>query len=260
MLTLTRGKYSSGSAGEPIPPVFKKLSDKTVHFRRGQFHLIAAAPGVGKSLVAMTTAIDCGLPTYYFSADSDAFTMYVRTAAKELKWTTAEVEGQVELENTQLIDTTLNNRTGHIRWCFDTSPTLDVMEEELLAFAATYGSFPDVIVVDNITNVDTESGEGQMALESICEYLHGLARKTGAAVIGLHHVTGEFDDGTRPVPLSGLKGKVSKVPEMVLTLFRNNEQPNKMGVAVVKNRGGKADPSGAMVVWLDLELDRMQIA
>lgn len=259
MFTITRGKNSTGKAGEPLPTVFPQLANSTVHFRRGQFHLIAAAPGVGKSLLALSEAMDAQVPTFYFSADSDAFTMYVRAGARETGWLCSEVETQIENGNTQLIDAKLNAKTGHLRFSYDTNPDFNSVEAELQAYAVTYGCWPSLIVVDNISNLDTESGEGQMALESGCDYLHSLARTTGAAIIGLHHVTGEFDDGTKAVPLSGLKGKVSKIPECVLTLFRPTEVPNKMGVAVVKNRMGKADPSGNMVVWLDCHLDRMKL-
>lgn len=259
MHTLVRGKNSTGKAGEPIPTVFPALARSTVHFRRGQFTLIAAAPGVGKSLVALTAALDAGVPTFYFSADSDAFTMYVRSGAKETGWTTGEVETQVQQGNTLLIDSKLDQKSAHLRFSFDTNPDFDTVEEELLAYAATYGCWPTLLVFDNISNVETESGEGQVALEAVCDYLHALARKTGAAVLGLHHVTGEYDDGTKPVPLSGLRGKISKIPEQVLTLFRNQENPGRMGVTVVKNRMGKSDPSGAMVIWLDCELERMRV-
>lgn len=221
--------------------------------------MIAAAPGVGKSLLAMTLAQEIKEPTFYFSADSDAFTMYVRTAARCLGWTTTEVELQIEVGNTQQIDAEVEKATQHIRWSFDTNPDYDTIEEELLAYTLTYGCWPSLIVLDNITNAETESGEGQAALESICDYLHALARNTGACIVGLHHVTGFFDDGTNAVPLSGLKGKVSKIPEAVLTLYRHPMTPNTMNVCVVKNRGGKADPSGGMVVPLELELERMRL-
>lgn len=242
-----------------MPSVFPRLTDSTVHFRRGQFHLLAAAPGVGKSLVALTLAVDCKQPTFYFSADSDAFTMYLRTGAKETGWTTEEVEGQVEKGNTQYLDIKLSQATRHVRFSFDTSPDFDTMERELLAYVVTYGDWPALIVVDNLSNLETEAGDGLAALERGCDYLHALARKTGAAVVALHHVVGEYEDGSTPVPLSGLKGKISKTPEMVLTLFRNHFQRGKMGVCVVKNRMGRADPSGSMVVWLDLDLDRMRV-
>lgn len=259
MFSLVGARNTTGEAGEPLPTVFPRLAGNTVHFRRGQYHLIAAAPGVGKSLLSLSLAVQAKVPTFYFSADSDAFTMYVRTAARETGWLTTEVEAQLASKNTQFIDATVNAATRHLRWCFDTNPDCDTVEEELRAYATVYGCYPSLIVMDNITNLWTESGEGQAGTEAACDYLHALARKTGAAVVGLHHVTGEFDDGTRPVPLSGLKGKVSKVPECVLTLFRDPAVPNAMGIAVVKNRTGRADPSAAMIVTLGCELERMRL-
>jgi hypothetical protein len=88
-----------------------------------------------------------------------------------------------------------------------------------------------------------------------------MARFTGACVIGLHHVTGTYNDADRPIPLSGVKGQVARVPELVLTLHKVIEQfgPDSLRVSTVKNRGGKSDPSGSEFVSLDFVGDTMQI-
>ena len=261
MLTLTRARLTSASAGEPLPTVFKTLADATVHIRQGQFTLIAAGPGVGKSLVSLTLALRAKVPTYYFSADSDAFTMYTRAAAMLTGWTVQDIEHQLHMGNLATIDAQLNGN-DHIRWNFDANPSMDDIDEELKAFAATYGEYPKLIVVDNLRNVFDPEGE-KGSVDGVCDFLHERARETGAAVIGLHHVTGQYDDGITPVPMSGLMGKVSKVPEVVLTLNRNPQLDfngaQAMNVCPVKNRGGIADPSGQTSYALTANMDTMTL-
>lgn len=261
MLTLTRARQSSGNAGEPIPTVFTSLANNTVHFRRSQLGVIAAAPGVGKSLVSLTLAMRAKIPTYYFSADSDESVMYIRAAAMLTGWSTRDIEHQIKTGNLETIDAQLNGH-DHIRFNFDASPSMDDIDEELTAFASAYGEYPGLIVVDNIRNVFDPDGE-KGSVEGVIDFLNERAKETKACTIGLHHVTGAYDDGNTPVPLSGLMGKISKVPATIITLNRNPQLEmngaQTMNLSPVKNRGGKADPSGQWQIPLTAQMDRMHL-
>jgi hypothetical protein len=80
-------------------------------------------------------------------------------------------------------------------------------------------------------------------------------------VIGLHHVTGEYNDAVKPIPLKGLKDQIGRVPEMVLTLWKKVSEfgGTRLMVSTVKNRGGKADISGQEAVELEFIGDSMTI-
>ncbi|MEV6675217.1 DnaB-like helicase C-terminal domain-containing protein [Streptomyces sp. NPDC051162] len=260
MLTLTQAINVRGDAGEPIPTVFKALADLGVTFRRGQLHLIAAGPGTGKSAFALNLALKSAVPTMYFSADSDPFTQYVRAGANITGWTTGDVENAILHQQTTTLDAALSGVS--IRWNFDASPSLTEIEEELTAYAMIYG-YPAICIVDNVTNVDApEMGEGHAGLDELCGYFHDLARKTESAVILLHHVTGIYNDGTNPIPLSGIKGQIGRVPEVILTLHRGGTEFEgyNLRASNVKNRGGKADASGFTFAELNWEPERMQIS
>lgn len=255
MYTLTRAKRAMGAAGEPIPTVFKSLAERTFHIRRGQLTMLAAGPGVGKSVLAQTLAMRAGVPTLYFSADSDAFTMYLRGAAMLTGHSLRDIEADYKNGNGAFYDDALN-RVDNVRWDFTSSPGVDDLEDCVTAFALTYGEYPHLIVVDNLINVDAADigGEGQRSLTSVIIYLKTLAQETNAAVVMLHHLTGQYDDGISPAPLSALIEKVSKFPEAVLNLYRDgvlNGKTTQMGCCLVKNRGGEADPSGNLVVRLE---------
>lgn len=263
MFTLSRAMRSKGTAGEPLPTVFHCLAREGVHVRRGQLTLIAAAPGVGKSLISLCLTVNAKVPALYFSADTDQDTMTNRAAAMVTGWRVVDIEQAKQQGLTETINTQLD-KVAHVRMDFDANPSLTHLEGNLRAFEMVYGEFPALVVIDNVSNVDNESGEGGIpSLETSFDFLHQLARDTGAAVVLLHHVTGDYDDGTKPVPLSGLRGKVSKVPELILTLHRtagdSDTGVRRLGISPVKNRTGKSDPSGYWFLTVDVDLERMGV-
>jgi hypothetical protein len=150
-----------------------------------------------------------------------------------------------------------------IRFNYNASPSLDQIELSMMSFEEVYGGYPALVVVDNITNVRSGSGEDDpfSGLEALMDYLHGMARNTSACVVGLHHVTGPNNDGDKPIPLSGVKGQIGRVPELILTLHRTQSEfgPETLNVSTVKNRGGKSDPSGMSFVPLEFIGESMTI-
>jgi KaiC/GvpD/RAD55 family RecA-like ATPase len=228
-------------------------------------HLISAAPGIGKSVLTQTICIRSKLPAMYFSADSAQLDMYLRAASMLTGWRLSDIENAVHSGHTETIDARLDE-ASYIRYDFKASPTPDDVEDELKAYAMTYGQWPQIIVMDNISNLDFGgTATDTAALEEASNFLHDCARETGAAVIALHHVQGPYNDGNVPVPLSGLRGQIGRVPEMVLTLHNAADEYEQeagrsvIGVNAVKNRGGKADPSAKNVIRLDYIPERMQL-
>ncbi|MFC4114121.1 DnaB-like helicase C-terminal domain-containing protein [Nonomuraea zeae] len=253
MFLITRARARARSAGQPIPTVFQTLAHAGVHFRRSQLCLIAAAPGGGKSALASTVLLQSGADGIYFSADSDESEQYSRCVSILSGRPLTEVLEAMESGETEEFDDELE-QLSRIRFDFNSAPSLDDIENGVTAYAHLYSRYPAVIIVDNLRDVvSDEMGEAYMVAENILAWLKDLARHTRACVIVLAHVTGEWEDGERPIPLSGLRGKVGKIPQVVLTLY------GEMGVAIVKNRGGPASPAGRYTVELDCDLSTMTI-
>lgn len=262
MYTARQSLYIRGSAGDPLPPVWDALDQKGTHLRRGQLALVCAGPGTGKSAFILAYALKAKVPTLYFSADSDAFTQLSRSVSILSGWSMERSTRAVRNEDIGEVEPDLDKIP--ILFNYKASPSLDVIEDSLKAYDARYEDFPALIVVDNITNVRTDSGDGDdpfSGLEALMDYFHEMARETGACVVGLHHVTGTYNDADKAIPLSGVKGQISRVPEMVLTLHRISEGfgADSLNVSTVKNRGGKADPSGNDFAELEFYGDTMQI-
>lgn len=263
MFSLVQSQRVRGSAGEPIPTVWQAFEDVGIVFRRGQLVLIAAGPGTGKSAMTLTQVIQASLPALMFSADSDAFTQLTRSICILSGVSVATAAHQVL--NADIPQETLDSLTGiPLRIDYEASPTPNDMEDLLEAYCELYGEYPAIVVVDNITNVRSamsEDGDPFSGLEGLMDYLHGMARGTGACVIGLHHVTGDYNNGDKPIPLNGVKGQITRVPEMVLTMFRGplDDESTIIRVSPVKNRGGKQDPTGNTYAELQFRGDSMSI-
>ncbi|WP_424214801.1 AAA family ATPase [Streptomyces sp. BI20] len=266
MYSLTQSALVRGAAGEPIPNPFKGLKALDVEFRRGDFSVWCAGGGTGKSLLALWLAVSSNVPTLYFSADSTAATQLSRATAmvtgdpvKEVKRALIAGDGSFDKYESALA------KRWWLRFCYSARPTPKDMEMHLETYKEVFGCYPHLVVVDNITNVDGGGGgtaeEYTFGLEGLCDYFNEMARQTYAHVMAMHHVVGEFSSGDKPTPLSGMKGKIGRVPSLVGTLFA---QVDGMGgrtlnVSPVKNREGFADPSGDTFASFDVDTQNLRI-
>jgi hypothetical protein len=197
----------------------------------------------------------------YFSADSDAFTQLSRSMSILKGWDTEKATRLVRSNDLREVEAEF--RDIPIRFKCEASPTLKQIETAMQAYDEVYGDFPALVVVDNITNVisSAEDDDPFSGLEALMDYLHDMARRTAACVVGLHHVTGEYNNGDKAIPLGGVKGQIGRVPELVLTLHKVSSEfgPDTLNISTVKNRAGRMDPSGQDFVPLEFIGDTMQI-
>lgn len=262
--SLNRARQNTLDQGVPIVTPFKAFRNNGIHFRRGELSMIASPPGLGKSILSQSIVQrgdDIGMvqPTLYVSADSSPATVWERSAAMATGYRMSDVQRLVEENNTQYLDAEVQKATRHIRYVFNNTLGLGDLEDELNAYATIYGAWPEIIVLDNISNI--MAGDGENEFRDIGDALQGareIAGQTGAAVIALHHVGGTYDNGDMAIPLGGIRGKASKPQALILTLFQAG--PQVLGVSVVKNRSGKSDPSGKFFVQLGTDLERAAIS
>lgn len=266
MQTLSLALRVSEDVGLALPSVFPTLEKMGAKFRRGQLSLIAGGPGTGKSAIASYIAVNAGygdfsevgVPTLYFSADTDKRTLGNRVAASVSHHTVDEAEDLISQKHNGILRI-LEDNTSHIWFNWNNGPNLDDIENEVEAFAHTWGEWPHLIVIDNLKNIWVDNpGDGgeHVRYDRVLDYLHELAGLTNAHIMVLHHVTGFYEDGDKPIPLSGILGKVTKPFRLIITLYRPTEE--QIGLSIVKNSTGKMDQSGKLSVYLDIDLERQQ--
>lgn len=256
MRTLARAVGSKDIGGEPLPHIFRTFEANKVVIRRAEISMIAGTPGAGKSTLALALALRSKVPTLYVSADTNAHTMAMRL----LSMITGKPQSDAELllnndvEGSRKI---INEASGHIFWSFESAPTLADIDQEVLAFEELWGCAPTLIVVDNLMDVANDGGEEFAGMRSTIKELKYLARDTNAAVLVLHH-TKESYVGNPCQPRSALQGMVAQLPALICTVGTN--APGYIAVAPVKNRYGKADPSGDTAFWLQFNPEIMDVS
>ena len=259
MLSLNQGRRRNTGSGTPLYSPFGALNSAEVFIRKGQLTMITAAPGVGKSAVIQSVlqrGNDLGQHnrSLYFSADTDEATMWVRAAAIATGYETSDIERDVRQGTVSGYEAEVRASCSHMEFVYDTSPTGEDILRQMEAYAVKYGAYPEVFVMDNLSNCYAGDGEEFQALQGNLDFLHDLARDTKAAVVTLHHTIGEYTNGDKPIPRAGIRGKLDKTPELILTLHRRGEQ---LYVCPIKNRTGKADPRAEWSLPLYADLARM---
>lgn len=252
MLTATRALHSASSA-EPLPLV-PELSGLDIIPRRGQLCLIAGPPGAGKSTFVQWWVARMGLKTLYFSADMDAHDAITRLAACLSGDRTNAVSEALTGPAAAFYEGILGESS--LQFAFDSAPTLDDIAEEVTAYVELHDAFPEAVIVDNLMNVEAEMGESYQGLLRVMSELHRLARVTGAAVFVLHHTTeGTSTTPGFPQPRREIQGKVSQLPEIVLTVALDSHS-QVFRIAKVKYRSGRADATGRTFFELAAEPER----
>ncbi|MEU6246467.1 AAA family ATPase [Glycomyces sp. NPDC047010] len=262
MFSLLQAHRAGSDTGAALPTVFRSLERWGARHLRGQLSLYAAPSGTGKSALALTTALKSGVSVLYLSADSDSHVQTSRTISILTGTPLAQSE---EWTRSQSWPAEIGETLGQnlfFRWDFTPLPTMDDIEASVACYFEIYGEYPYLVVVDNVTNVrgvsQANAEDPFSGLESLMDYLNSMARATGAHVLGLHHTTAAHNDSAAPIPLSGVKGQISRVPALILTLHKAGEK--LMGVSIVKSRSGRSDPSGGLTVELEADLSRMAIS
>lgn len=222
----------------PLPVSNATFASAGLVFRRNQFSLVAAAPGVGKTLFATNLSVRTQVPSIYFSADSDEWTVKQRACSILTGTPLASVEAQLNDESWEAFYTDKLRSTDHIDWCFQSDIDTDFIVDRLQAYAELRGDYPQIIVVDNLGNTVVDQDNEGSELRATCRELQRIARQTKAHVMGLHHVKGPKENGTQPILLGDLLYNIGKIPEMVLGLYRDPQ--TGFTVTVPKNRGGKS--------------------
>lgn len=242
--------------GESIPDVFQAFANANIKVRRSELTMIAGTPGAGKSTVALAIALRSQVPTLYICADTNPHTMAMRLYSM----ITGSPQRDAEVALAQSPDAAKQTLAAaeHIYWSFDSTPSLDDIDEEVAAFEEVWGISPHLIVIDNLMDVSYDSGEEFAAMRAVMKELKYLCRDTDAAILVLHHTSENFP-GDPCQPSKAVQGKVNQLPALILTVGQS-ASAGLLGVAPVKNRYGQADTSGKTAVWLSFAPEYMYIA
>ena len=203
--------------------------------------MVAGQPGAGKSLFALWHAVAwalAGLRGIYFSADSAELGQAARALAMAMVGVTYR-EAEALLEREDAVAYEGLGRINNLLWSFEDDLTYENIDDEIQAFVELWGTAPDFIIVDNLTDVEGQEQDEGATQRRAMKALTQLARRTDAAVIVLHHTSEDPRIKEDPCPpRSAIMFKVSAKPSLIFTLGQWGH------VACVKNRYGSSDKTG----------------
>ena len=258
MLSLTQAAAKSTNDYALLPDLFPSFVKEGIRFRRGQLTMIAGQPNAGKSLLALWMAVQMKVPTLYISADTDAYTTALRAAAMVTGHMVNTVEEAFANGAGRDFYASELDSISHLRFDFAPSPTLDEIDLSIQAYAEAYGEYPHMIIVDNAMNVVSMHNDEWSGLREIAKAMHHIARETEAAVILLHHTSEAEGKSDMPPSRKAVQGKISQLPEMILTVALV-PATGEFRVAAVKNRFARHSATGDMFTTLWADASRMTI-
>lgn len=238
---------------QQLPVVFPGLAEAGIRPRRATVTMIAATPASLKSMLTLYWVARMALPTLIFSADTDAYESMKRAAAMVSGNTMDQVERDITQGNQDYYEELLAQL--NIRWVFETDPTYTDLELETAAYAETFGEFPEVIVIDNLMNVVGENENEFASMRDTTKALKRLVRITNASVFVLHHMQETEKGNNKPAARNRLQGKVSQLPEMILSIALDGDE---LRVSAVKNRFGPGDASAEKYVSIYADPSRVR--
>lgn len=259
MQPAARSLAGARHSGDPMPEV-RELGDLvSLGFRprKGQILMIAGMPGSQKSGFALWLTERWGLETLYFSADMAQHTATVRLAGCVTGHTKQTVATGLKGDGEDFYLEALESTP--INFVFDSTPSYDDIAEELACYVELYDAWPEVIVIDNLINVSVDHDNEWSALRMTLIELQAMARLTGALIVVLHHMAEGTGDPTVPAPRKSLHGKVSQIPELILSVAVNPQESSLLA-ALVKNRDGPADATGKQYRRLAGDFERTRFS
>jgi hypothetical protein len=235
VLSLAQAARRRGAAGIPLPTVYSRLADATIHFHRSQLSLVIGPGGSGKSLLTanlLAAWSQQGIPSLAILLDQDQLTACSRMVAT----VTGEPFLRVK-EKIEDYDEIMLGELGNIQACFKAEGIADI-KLQLDAYMQRYGEPPQAMLVDNLGNLATGFEDEWAVLRALTLELDELAREYEIAILGCAH-TSDWDRYDPP-PRKMLLGKVSQFPRLILSVGYN-PTTGCYKLAAVKNSSGKAD-------------------
>ena len=258
MLTIAQAATRNKNNAQLLPDLFPALATNGIRFRRGQVTMIAGQPNSGKSLLALFYAVKSGVPTLYISADTDAYTTAIRAAAVITGSQVTSVEESFASGNGYEFYEDELRSLKHLRFDFDPSPTLDDISLSIEAYGEAFGEYPHLLIIDNLLNIAALHDNEWTGMRDIAKAMHHVARQTDAAVFMLHHTSEAEGKPELPPSRKSIQGKISQLPEMILTVAMDHET-SEYRVACVKNRFAKNSAAGTDYTVLFADASRMTL-
>lgn len=253
-MVLMHERASRESSIQGIPSGFLDLDKHTTGFTPGQFIIVAARPGVGKSTLAVdfarAAAIKADFSVMFFSLEMSKKELMDRIISAESHVPLNAIRGGTLNEDqwdkvAGAIDT-----IGSKNLILDESPhsTVDQIRVSASRQAATPAGL-DLIIVDylQLMNGNSKSDSRQQEVSEMSRSLKIMAKELGVPIIALSQLNRGPEQRTDKRPkISDLResGSLEQDADIVLLIHRPDDDPEGVGMSgqtqllLEKNRNG----------------------
>ena len=242
----------------------------TLGLRPGKLYVLAARPGLGKSMLALQMAAQCGAPVTIYSLEMLAEEQSERMISQESDMNSDSLRSSsvLQVRQKELMDVMLKLKGLPIHWCDEPVTPAQIMAQSRRSLKS--GGL-GLVVVDylQLLKVAGKFERRDLEVGATSKALKAMAMKLHIPVLAIASLSRKCEERTDKRPmLSDLKdsGEIESDADTVMFLYRdsiyNNEAkkkfPNVTEIIMPKNRGGKtgralADFDGAHAKFYALE-------
>ncbi len=228
---------------------YKKLNQVISGYRAGGMYVIAARPGVGKTMFALQNAFDLAENggVMFFSLEMGKNELVKRLMASEASVFAEHIAGgQLGERDFKAIATKRNSFQRKL--LIEDKPGLNVNKIRAAYRRANRETQINAIVIDYLGLMSDikRSGSRYEKVTNISNDLKQLARELEVPIIALHQLNREVESRTDPRPnLSDLRdsGAIEQDADVVMLMHREHgtdgSMKNELFMYVAKNRHGK---------------------
>lgn len=241
-----RGKYENylkTSEGRSLDlgcwlPSFRKHARPLVP---GEVVTILAETGVGKTAALSNLAHCIKLPTLFFEMELPESLMFERFVGMDSKMNGSSVEKTYKQGGSLPLD-----NLSHIFVCPLSKLNSELIEELIIKAELRMGQKPAVVMIDYIGLMSAKANSRYEKMSAIAEELKVVAKSTNTIIVCASQVRRKGDSEATDVRLNDGKdsGSIENSSGLVLGMWRDTNDPEKMFVRILKNTKGK---SGATI-------------
>lgn len=190
MLSLQRSFERASQTAAELPripqlePLYRNLD---MHIHKGDLVMIAGRSGSQKSGLAMFITAMLNQPALYISGDMTPWEASTRIISLNTQHTTAQIQQNIDDYGPEYYRDSIHHG-AHITFSFQSPITWTDITMELQAYMEMWNTFPPIIVIDNLMDIQDCESDYQAQQEAM-QWITALGRDTGSTIIVTHHAT-----------------------------------------------------------------------